>query len=408
MKTTKTMKTTVAALLASLVCSGGAMAQNAGQPPAQPAGQSAGQPAAPAAEAPKSEPRVPPAPAVWTDPELGKLGDMLVGNWKTTAPVAQAGGEAGAVSDVVMSIAHVRNADYPNTLYVEAARLDAMHAPYRQAIFQLYKSKGKIRMRTFELVGEKMDVNAFTGLWTIPNFFPDVAKANMIATMDVEFTAKAPGYSGKSPYPYPTARGGAVEMTSEIMVGPDAMTVADRGFDADGKVVWGSAASEKYTFTKFNPSVKVDSRPNGLVLIDYAHPSEGQAVVANDRVSVQYSGWTLSGFRFDTSRTRPQPMTYQQGNMIAGWNEGMLGATKGTIRRLYIPSELAWGEKGNARAQIAPKSDVVFEVEVLNVETPPPMKLPEGIVQPPPAGSEGKPAVPPQQPAENKPADAPK
>jgi len=410
----KTITTTVATLLASLVLTGGAMAQNenqpAGQPASQPAAQPGAQPPAQLVEVPKAAPRVPPAPAVWTDPELGKIGDMLKGTWKTTAPVAQSGGEAGATADVVMSIAHVRNTELPNTLYVEAARLDSMHAPYRQAMFQLYKSKGKVRMRTFEFAGYATDPNAFVGLWTIPNSFPDISKSSLIATMDIELAAKGPGYSGKSPYAYPTGRGEAVEMTSEIVVGPDSMTVADRGFDAEGKVVWGSAASEKYTFTRFNSPVKVDARPNGLVIIDFVHPSEGQTIVANDRVSVQYSGWLMNGFRFDSSRTRNQPYTYSQGGMIAGWNEGMIGATKGTIRRLFVPGELGFAEKGNARAQIPANADLVFDIEVLHIETPPPPAAP---VTPPPApgaapatDASGKPIE--AKPVEDKPAEQPK
>lgn len=404
----KKITTTVATLLASLVLTGGAMAQNDGKAAGQPGGQPAPQPV----EAPKPEPRVPPAPAVWTDAELGKIGDMLSGTWKTTAPVAQSGGEAGATADVVMSIAHVRNSELADTLYVEAARLDSMQSPYRQAIFQLYKSKGKVRLRTFEFAGYNTDANAFAGLWTIPNSFPEIAKSNLIATMDIELAARAPGYAGKSPYPYPTGRGGAVEMTSEIVIGPDALTVSDRGFDAEGKVVWGSAADEKYTFTRFNAPVKVETRPNGLTIIDYVHPSEGQAIAANDRVSVHYSGWTHSGFRFDSSRTRNQPWTYSQGGLIAGWNEGMIGATKGTMRRLYIPWELGWGEKGNAKALVPSKSDVIFDIEVLHIETP----TPPPTTQNPPGEAPGSVpgtvpgAVKPAEikPNEVKPSDSPK
>lgn len=407
----KKITTTVATLLASLALTGGAMAQNEVKPAAQPPVQPPVQPAAQPVEAPKPEPRVPPAPAVWTDPELGKIGDLLKGTWKTTAPVAQSGGEAGATADIVMSIAHVRNSELSDTLYVEAARLDSMQAPYRQAIFQLYKSKGKVRLRTFEFSGYNTDSNAFAGLWTVPNLFPEVSKSSLIATMDIELTANAPGYSGKSPYPYPTGRGGAVEMTSELVLGPDTMTVADRGFDAEGKVVWGSAANEKYTFTRFNSPVKAETRPNGLVLIEYAHPSEGQAIAANDRVSVQYSGWTSSGFRFDSSRIRNQPYTYSQGGLIAGWNEGMIGATKGTMRRLYVPWELGWGEKGNSRAMIPAKTDVIFDIEVLHIETPPPpARTPEvpGGVAPGAAPRPGEVKPSEGTPTQVKPAESPK
>ena len=124
-----------------MVLAGGvATAQDSKPAPTKPAPVPAPAPALP--EKPK-----PPQPA-WTDAELGKIGDMLTGTWKTETPVQAVGG--GTSVDIVMAVIPVAIDGLPNALYVESARADAMQLPYRQSILQLYHSKGKIRMRTLD------------------------------------------------------------------------------------------------------------------------------------------------------------------------------------------------------------------------------------------------------------------
>jgi len=363
-----------------------------GEPPTQ----APGQPPAPVvAEEPK------PAQPAWTDAELGKIGDMLVGTWKTVKPVEAVGG--GTSIDIVMAVTPVAISGLPNALYVESARADAMQLPYRQSILQLYHSRGKIRMRTLDphSITAQNGIGAWVGMWAakelLPNLTQHVSAADFIGTMDMVLTPGEGGYKGATPYAYPTASGGAVEMTSELSVTKDSFTTGDRGFDAEGKEVWGAPAGG-YVFKRYDAPITVRRMSDGLAAIDFALPESDLSIQKDDRVTVQYTGWTESGVKFDSSRTKPTPFTLVQGTLIQGWNIGLLGATKGTIRRLYIPAALGYGERGNPRANIAPNMDLVFEVEILHVERPAPQVETEhdGADEAPPGGAQ--PAEPAAQP----------
>ena len=96
--------------------------------------------------------------------------------------------------------------------------------------------------------------------------------------------------------------------------------------------------------------------------------------------SVHYTGWLASdGTKFDSSLDRGQPIQFQQGikRVITGWDQGFEGMHVGGKRRLFIPYQLAYGEKG--RAVIPPKADLIFDVELvdqLNPNAPPPPPQP--------------------------------
>lgn len=346
---------------------------------AQDAKPAAGQPAPAAPEKP-----APPQPA-WTDPQLGTIGDMLTGTWKTEKPVSEVGG-SGASVDIVMAITPVAIDGLPNALYVESARADAMHLPYRQSILQLYHSRGKIRMRTLDphSITAQNAVGAWVGMWAakelLPNLTRHVSASDFIGTMDMVLTPGDGECKGATPYAYPTASGGAVEMTSEFSVSADRFSTGDRGFDADGKEVWGAPAGG-YVFRRYSAPVIVRRMSDGLVAIDFASPESDLRIEKDDRVTAQYTGWTVTGIKFDSSRTKPTPFTHTQGTLIQGWNLGLLGATKGTIRRLYIPAALGYGERGNPRANIAPNTDLVFEIEIVHVERPQPQAQDEHALE---------------------------
>lgn len=87
---------------------------------------------------------------------------------------------------------------------------------------------------------------------------------------------------------------------------------------------------------------------------------------------VQYTGWLRDGTKFDSSRDRPEPLSFEQGKrkVIPGWDAGFEGMRVGGKRRFLIPYQLAYGEKG--RGKIPPKSELIFDVELVDVKDPPP------------------------------------
>jgi len=87
---------------------------------------------------------------------------------------------------------------------------------------------------------------------------------------------------------------------------------------------------------------------------------------------VHYTGWLYDGTQFDSSRGKPEPLNFEQGKrkVIPGWDAGFEGMRVGGKRRLLIPYQLAYGEKG--RGKIPPKADLIFDVELMDVKDPPP------------------------------------
>jgi peptidylprolyl isomerase len=98
----------------------------------------------------------------------------------------------------------------------------------------------------------------------------------------------------------------------------------------------------------------------------------GKAAEAGKVFSVHYTGWLVDGTKFDSSRDKEKPLSFEQGKrkVIPGWDAGFEGMHVGGKRRLFIPYQLAYGEKG--RGKIPPKAELVFDVELMDVQDPPP------------------------------------
>jgi len=97
---------------------------------------------------------------------------------------------------------------------------------------------------------------------------------------------------------------------------------------------------------------------------------EGAEAVKGSKVAVHYVGVAFrSGEEFDASWNRNQPFTFQlgKGNVIPGWDAGVVGMKVGGRRKLTIPSAMAYGARG-AGGVIEPHEPLVFVVDLLSVD----------------------------------------
>ncbi|MEM1329828.1 MAG: CpcT/CpeT family chromophore lyase [Planctomycetota bacterium] len=319
--------------------------------------------------------------ALWTpvaraaDAEIERVTSLLQGSWISSVEVEAIGDAAS--ERVVMHVQPVTLPGIPNAMYVEQARDSEWHAPYRQAIFQLYRfggPRGEIRLRTYEFKNTPGIRPTLVGLWLVPDIFPELAREGLHATLDVVLREDGDGYAGATPYPYPTGALGAVQMTSEMTLSDGRLTTRDTGFGMGGTPVWGG---DEIAFERVDVAIGVERSADGLVMIDFTRP-DGPVADSGSNVTVHYTGWTrdlsspvFGGSKFDSSYDRPngpEPFTFDlPGRLIEGWNQGIPGVTKGTIRRLIIPSAMAYGERGAAGGRIAPNADLFFEIEVVDI-----------------------------------------
>lgn len=124
------------------------------------------------------------------------------------------------------------------------------------------------------------------------------------------------------------------------------------------------AAGEKFLAeNKQKPEIKVTA--SGLQY-QALNEGSGKAPSATDNVTVHYRGTTIDGTEFDSSYSRGAPATFPLNRVIAGWTEGLQLMKEGSKYRLFIPSQLAYGERGAGR-HIGPNSALIFDVELIKV-----------------------------------------
>ena len=113
---------------------------------------------------------------------------------------------------------------------------------------------------------------------------------------------------------------------------------------------------------------------SGLQYID-EKIGEGAEAKTGSQIEVHYTGWVYAdgkkkGEAFDSSLKRGKPIAFRlgSGQMIRGWDEGLVGVKVGGKRTLIIPAKLAWGNRGAAGGAIPPNASVIFECEMMSVK----------------------------------------
>jgi len=104
----------------------------------------------------------------------------------------------------------------------------------------------------------------------------------------------------------------------------------------------------------------------------------GDSPAAHDQVTVNYRGKLIDGTEFDSSYKRGEPATFGVSGVIKGWTEALQLMKPGAKWELYIPSALAYMERGSG-AQIGPNSTLIFDVELVSVKKQEPPPAPEPV-----------------------------
>jgi len=101
--------------------------------------------------------------------------------------------------------------------------------------------------------------------------------------------------------------------------------------------------------------------------IEVLKEGSGPEAKKGDTITIHYIGTFRDGTKFDSSLDKGKPFVFTLGsrNIIMGWNLGVSGMKVGEKRRLIIPSELGYGERGTPGGEIPTNATLIFEVELL-------------------------------------------
>lgn len=119
--------------------------------------------------------------------------------------------------------------------------------------------------------------------------------------------------------------------------------------------------------TRKDKELVVEINMENELKIEVLQEGTGQEAKDGDKITAHYIGWLEDGTKFDSSLDRGQPFSFilGAGQVIKGWDLGILGMKIGEKIKLTIPSELGYGEGGVG--SIPPNSTLIFEVELLSI-----------------------------------------
>ena len=166
------------------------------------------------------------------------------------------------------------------------------------------------------------------------------------------------------------AQGDKIEKVEIVRVGEEAEKWdALKAFNDFNEAKAARLAEEKRKAEEaFTKEVAGFEKTNSGLYYQITHKGNGKKAEAGQKVAVHYTGMLLDKTVFDSSYRRKEPLqfTVGVGQVIAGWDEGILLLHEGDKARLVIPSELAYGSRG-AGGVIPPNAPLIFDVELVSV-----------------------------------------
>lgn len=166
------------------------------------------------------------------------------------------------------------------------------------------------------------------------------------------------------------AQGDKIEKVEIVRVGEEAEKWdALKAFNDFNEAKAARLAEEKRKAEEaFTKEVVSFEKTNSGLYYQITHKGNGKKAEAGQKVAVHYTGMLLDKTVFDSSYRRKEPLqfTVGVGQVIAGWDEGILLLHEGDKARLVIPSELAYGSRG-AGGVIPPNAPLIFDVELVSV-----------------------------------------
>lgn len=166
------------------------------------------------------------------------------------------------------------------------------------------------------------------------------------------------GITGAAPQLAPAEQQEALATLQKEMTGK---IVAER------KAAGEKAKKEGEVFLAANKTKEgVKTLPSGLQY-EVIQEGKGKQPKPTDKVTVNYRGTLIDGTEFDSSYKRGEPATFTVDQVIKGWSEALPLMKTGSKWKLFVPADLAYGERG-AGPKIPPNATLVFEVELLGVK----------------------------------------